>query len=54
MATKMTNQEIVGYFDKWGKAYSNAWESVARRRLSEFETDLVHRAIELALKSCGG
>lgn len=50
MATKIINRTTAKYFDKWGKDYSNAWRSLARQRLSGFETGLVRQAIELALK----
>lgn len=53
MAAEIINQEIAGYFNKWGEAYSNAWVPVARQRLGRFETDLVRRAIELTLKNFG-
>jgi len=54
VAVEVINQKTAKYFDEWGDDYSHAWKSVARRRLSEFETGLVRRAIELAFKNFGG
>lgn len=53
MVAEIINQETAKYFNKWGGAYSDAWVSVARQRLSNFETGLVRRAIESSLKNFG-
>jgi len=54
MTFKMINQKTADYFNKWGRGYSDAWEPLARRGLSGFETGLVRRAIERGLKKSGG
>ncbi len=54
MVAEIINQKTARYFDEWGEDYSKAWESVARRRLSDFETGLVRRTIEWELERSNG
>lgn len=54
MVAKIVNQKVAAYFDKRGESYDISWQSVAKKRLSKFETGLVRRAIESALKNSGG
>lgn len=54
MVAEIINQEIAALFDERGESYSDAWASLAKRRLSQFETGLVRKAVELVLESSHG
>lgn len=42
----MNTNKIARYWNKRGETYSKSWQSTAKKRLSNMETDLVHKAIK--------
>lgn len=50
----MENQKTKEYWNKRGETYSRSWQSVAKKRLSKWETDLVRWAVESASKKFSG
>lgn len=50
----MANQKTADYWNKRGETYSRSWKSVAKKRLSKLETDLVRRAIASVSKKSQG
>ncbi|MFZ5366160.1 MAG: class I SAM-dependent DNA methyltransferase [Patescibacteria group bacterium] len=51
MMEKIINKKIARYWDKRGETYSQSWESMAKKRLSELETDLIERVIKSRKKA---
>jgi len=54
MGTKIVDQKTADYWNKRGETYSISWQSVAKKRLSKLETDLIRRAVGLASKNSDG
>lgn len=54
MTTKIINRKVAAYFDRRGESYSISWMSVAKKRLSELETNLIRKAIELVRENSNG
>ena len=53
MAAKIVDQKTADYWNKRGETYSISWQSVAKKRLSKLETDLIRGVVGLASKSSG-
>lgn len=49
----MNTNKVASYWNKRGKTYDRSWQSVAKKRLSELETDLVEQAIVKVSKHTG-
>lgn len=45
MANKIINEKVAAYWNKRGETYARSWQSVAKKRLSRMETDLVRKAL---------
>lgn len=41
-----SNREVADYFNRRGVTYASAWQSLAKRRLSLLETDVIEEAIQ--------
>ena len=54
MVAKIVDQKTADYWNSRGETYSISWRSVAKKRLSGLETDLIRRVVGLARRSFGG
>lgn len=44
---KIINKKVANYWNKRGETYSKSWHSLAKKRLSNLETDLIEKVIRL-------
>jgi len=44
---KIIDQKTANYWNKRGKTYSRSWQSLAKKKLSKMETDLVEEVVQL-------